>query len=44
MVVGDAVIRWEGSKSAPQERFYRWNMEMTKVEGVWLVSKAELVL
>ncbi|WP_242675981.1 hypothetical protein [Streptosporangium minutum] len=44
MVVGDAVIRWEGSKNAPQERFYRWNMEMAKVEGVWLVSKAELVL
>ncbi|MDP9863070.1 MULTISPECIES: hypothetical protein [Streptosporangium] len=44
MAVGDALIRREGSKDAPQERFYRWNMEVTKVGGVWLVSKAELVL
>ncbi|MEU8200125.1 hypothetical protein [Streptosporangium sp. NPDC049046] len=44
MVVGDAVIRRDGSKDAPQERFYRWNMEVTKVGGSWLVSQAELVL
>ncbi|MEV8633890.1 hypothetical protein AB0395_19745 [Streptosporangium sp. NPDC051023] len=44
MVVGDAVIRWEGSKQIPQERFYQWNMEVTKVGTAWLVSKAELVL
>ncbi|MEV7005409.1 hypothetical protein [Streptosporangium sp. NPDC051022] len=44
MVVGDVVVRWEGSKDAPQERFYRWNMQVTKVGTSWLVSKAELVL
>ncbi|MEU8035355.1 hypothetical protein [Streptosporangium sp. NPDC049078] len=44
MVVGDAVIRRDGGKDAPQERFYRWNMEVTKVGGSWLVSQAELVL
>ncbi|MFF5212910.1 hypothetical protein [Streptosporangium sp. NPDC000396] len=44
MVVGDGLIRWDGSKKAPQERFYRWNMEVTKVTGVWLVSRAEQVL
>ncbi|GAA3135818.1 hypothetical protein [Streptosporangium carneum] len=44
MVVGDAVIRWEGSEQAPQERFYQWNMEVTRVGASWLVSKAELVL
>lgn len=44
MVVGDAVVRWDESEDAPQERFYRWNMEVTRVGAVWLVSKAELVL
>ncbi|GHE31120.1 hypothetical protein GCM10017673_37430 [Streptosporangium violaceochromogenes] len=44
MVVGDAVVRWDRSEESPQERFYRWNMEVTKVGAVWLVSKAELVL
>ncbi|MFF3440950.1 hypothetical protein [Streptosporangium sp. NPDC002721] len=44
MVVGDAVVRRDGSKDAPQELFHRWNMEVTKVGGAWLVSKAELVL
>lgn len=39
LVVADAEIRWDGSKSAPQERFYRWTMDVTKVGGVWLVSK-----
>ncbi|MET8054144.1 MULTISPECIES: hypothetical protein [unclassified Streptosporangium] len=43
MVVGDEVIRWDGSKNAPREQFHRWNMEVTKVGGAWLVSKAELV-
>ncbi|WP_336216854.1 hypothetical protein [Nonomuraea sp. LPB2021202275-12-8] len=40
LVVADAEIRWDGSKNAPQERFYRWSMDLTKVSGVWLVSKA----
>ncbi|GAA2865174.1 hypothetical protein GCM10010517_24480 [Streptosporangium fragile] len=44
MVVADAVIRWDGTDRAPQERFHRWNMEVTKVSKTWLVSKAELVL
>ncbi|MFJ2030429.1 hypothetical protein [Streptosporangium sp. NPDC087985] len=43
MVVGDAVIRQDGSKKAPREQFSQWNMEVTKAGGVWLVSKAELV-
>ncbi|WP_307845204.1 hypothetical protein [Planomonospora sp. ID67723] len=43
LVVGDAVVRWDGSENAPQERFYRWSMEVTKVGQAWLVSKAELV-
>ncbi|GAA4222527.1 hypothetical protein GCM10023075_13750 [Streptosporangium album] len=43
MVVGDAVIRQDRSKKAPQEQFSRWNMEVTRAGGVWLVSKAELV-
>ncbi|MEV0227860.1 hypothetical protein [Nonomuraea sp. NPDC050786] len=40
LVVADVEIRWDGSKSPPQERYYRWSMEVTKVGGVWLVSKA----
>lgn len=39
LVVADAEIRWDGSKSAPQERFYRWSMDVTKARGAWLVSK-----
>jgi Mce-associated membrane protein len=44
LVVADAEIHWDGSKSAPQERFYRWTMELTKVGGVWLVSKVVQVM
>ncbi|MEV0197278.1 hypothetical protein [Nonomuraea sp. NPDC050691] len=40
LVVADVDIRWEGSKTPPQDRFYRWSMDLTKVGGVWLVSKA----
>ena len=40
LVVADVEIRWDGSKSPPQERYYRWSMDVTKVGGVWLVSKA----
>ncbi|MGB3721182.1 MAG: hypothetical protein WBB38_16580 [Hyphomicrobiaceae bacterium] len=43
LVVADVVIRWDGSDQAPQERFYRWRMDLAKVKGVWLVSKAEQV-
>jgi Mce-associated membrane protein len=44
LIVADAVIHWEdGRKAAPEERFYRWRMEVTKAGGAWLVSKAELV-
>ncbi len=44
LIVGDAVIRWgKGKKVSPEERFYRWRMEVTKVGDVWLVSKSELV-
>ncbi|MFG1941683.1 hypothetical protein [Nonomuraea sp. NPDC048826] len=43
LVVADVVIRWDGSDDAPQERFYRWRMDLAKVRGVWLVSKAEQV-
>ncbi|MET8004971.1 hypothetical protein [Nonomuraea glycinis] len=40
LVVADVEIRWDGSANAPQERFYRWSMDLTKVSGTWLVSKA----
>lgn len=40
LVVADVEIRWDGSDNAPQERFYRWSMDLTKVSGTWLVSKA----
>ncbi|MCP2346247.1 hypothetical protein [Nonomuraea roseoviolacea] len=40
LVVADVDIRWEGSKTPPQDRFYRWSMDLTKVGGAWLVSKA----
>jgi Mce-associated membrane protein len=43
LVVGDALLTWDESGKAPQERFYRWTMEVTKTRGAWLVSKAELV-
>jgi Mce-associated membrane protein len=40
LVVADGEIRWDGSKSPKQERFYRWSMDVTKVNGKWLVSRA----
>ncbi|GAA4193282.1 hypothetical protein AB0C10_02280 [Microbispora amethystogenes] len=44
LVVADAVIHWEdGRKAAPEERFFRWRMDVTKASGLWLVSGAELV-
>ena len=43
LVVADSVIRWEGAKTAPQERFYRWSMEVTRLRGAWWVSKLEQV-
>ncbi|MET8869212.1 hypothetical protein ABZW11_40320 [Nonomuraea sp. NPDC004580] len=39
LVVADVEIRWEESRSAPQERYYRWQMDLTKSGGQWLVSK-----
>ncbi|MEV6987383.1 hypothetical protein AB0M95_39850 [Sphaerisporangium sp. NPDC051017] len=43
LVVADAVVRWDGTKTPPQERFNRWRMEVTKSRGVWWVSKLERV-
>lgn len=43
LVVADAVIRWEGDTAAPQDRFYRWSMRVSKVGSAWLVSRAEQV-
>ncbi|MEO3875334.1 hypothetical protein ABGB18_41680 [Nonomuraea sp. B12E4] len=40
LVVADVEIRWDGSDSKPQERYYRWSMDLAKVGGGWLVSKA----
>ncbi|SEH00270.1 Mce-associated membrane protein [Nonomuraea solani] len=40
LVVADVEIRWEGSRSPPQERYYRWSMDLSKVGGAWLVAKA----
>ncbi|MGN9846289.1 hypothetical protein ACTMTI_50070 [Nonomuraea sp. H19] len=44
LVVADVEIRWDGSKSAPQERYYRWSMDLAKVGDGWRVSKAVQVL
>ncbi|MCA2224535.1 hypothetical protein [Nonomuraea aurantiaca] len=44
LVVADVEIRWEGSKTPKQERFYRWSMDVTKAKGVWLVSRAVQVV
>lgn len=44
LVVADVEIRWDGSTQAPQERYYRWSMDLDKAGGVWLVSKAVQVL
>ncbi|MFC0549462.1 hypothetical protein ACFFHJ_01070 [Planotetraspora thailandica] len=44
LIAADAVIHWEdGRKAAPEERFFRWRMEVSKVGGIWLVSRSELV-
>lgn len=44
LIAGDAVIRWEdGRKATPEERRNHWRMEVTKVGGLWLVSKSEPV-
>ncbi|WP_433353038.1 hypothetical protein ACQP25_07080 [Microtetraspora malaysiensis] len=53
LVVGDALIRWgaDGKRGGgdlsgagePEERAYRWRMEVAKVGDRWLVSRAELV-
>ncbi|WP_067174786.1 hypothetical protein [Microtetraspora niveoalba] len=52
LVVGDALIRWGadggsdkdgGRREGPEERAYRWRMEVTKVGNRWLVSRSELV-
>ncbi|MDP4501453.1 hypothetical protein OHA25_00980 [Nonomuraea sp. NBC_00507] len=44
LVVADVEIRWDGSKNAPEARYYRWSMDLDKVGGAWLVSKAVQVL
>jgi Mce-associated membrane protein len=44
LVVADVVIRWEGREEPPQERFYRWKMQVAKVGGAWLVAKEEQIL
>jgi len=44
LIVADAVVRWEdGRKTPPEERFYRWRMEVTRASGLWLVSRSEVV-
>lgn len=40
LVVADTQIRWDGSAAAPQERFYRWAMDLVRERGLWLVAKA----
>ncbi|MEO3797914.1 hypothetical protein ABGB14_47620 [Nonomuraea sp. B10E15] len=39
LVVADVEIRWDGSDNPPQERYYRWSMDVTRTGGAWLVSK-----
>ncbi|WP_405144527.1 hypothetical protein OG589_42230 [Sphaerisporangium sp. NBC_01403] len=43
LVVADSVIRWDGAKTAPQDRFYRWSVEVTKIRGAWWVSRLEQI-
>ncbi|MFC6080300.1 hypothetical protein [Sphaerisporangium aureirubrum] len=43
LVVADSVVSWEGSSTAPQDRFYRWSVEVTKIDGLWWASKLEQV-
>ncbi|MEV5414257.1 hypothetical protein AB0K60_36150 [Thermopolyspora sp. NPDC052614] len=43
LVVADGMIRWDGDKAAPQDRFYRWSMRVSKVGSAWLVARAEQV-
>ncbi|GGL21449.1 hypothetical protein Sme01_74640 [Sphaerisporangium melleum] len=43
LIVADSVIRWDGTRTAPQERFYRWSVEVTKVGEGWSVSRLEQV-
>ncbi|MGC5016173.1 hypothetical protein ACLQ2R_35870 [Streptosporangium sp. DT93] len=43
MVVGDELVRRDGSADAPRERFHRWNMEVTRTGAAWLVSAVEPV-
>jgi Mce-associated membrane protein len=44
LVVADVEIRWDGSQSPPQERYYRWSMDLAKVGRLWLVAKAVQVM
>ncbi|MFI7705628.1 hypothetical protein [Nonomuraea sp. NPDC049480] len=44
LAVADVEIRWDGSKNPPQARYHRWSMDLDKIGGVWLVSKAVQVL
>lgn len=44
LVVADVEIRWDGSKTPKQERFYRWSIDVVKEKGVWLVSRAVQVV
>ncbi|MEU4542419.1 hypothetical protein [Nonomuraea dietziae] len=44
LVVADSHINWVGSGTPDQDRYFRWSMDLAKVKGVWLVSKAEQVL
>ncbi|MDH2427090.1 hypothetical protein [Sphaerisporangium sp. TRM90804] len=43
LVVADSVVRWDEAETAPQDRFYRWSMDVTKLRGAWWVSKLEQV-
>ncbi|MGW0066481.1 hypothetical protein ACWDUI_03350 [Streptosporangium sandarakinum] len=43
LVVGDAVVRGDGSESAPREQFYRWRMQLVRTSEGWLVSRVEQV-
>ncbi|MFC4590562.1 hypothetical protein [Sphaerisporangium corydalis] len=43
LVVADSVIRWDGAKTPPQDRYYRWSIQVTKLGAAWWVSKLEQV-
>nr|WP_062337789.1 hypothetical protein [Herbidospora sakaeratensis] len=44
LVVADVLVDFTGrEKDEPEDRYYRWRMDLAKENGRWLVADAELV-